>query len=109
MSEKKSFVTPLELRKQLLIAESELNRVRLLQEWQTMGDGLYHLADQARSLNNMASSTMSLVSGLASLTSGEPAPTGSKISWFKKAISGARLASTIWLLFRSRSSNPQAK
>ena len=109
MSEKKSFVTPLALRKQLLIAESELNRVRLLQEWQTMGDGLYHLADQARSFNTMATSTMSLVSGLAALTGGEPAPTGSKVSWFKRAISGARLASTIWLLFRSRGSHPKEK
>ena len=33
---KKPRLNPLESRKQLLIAESELNRAQLVQEWQTM-------------------------------------------------------------------------
>ncbi len=37
---KTSHVSPLELRKQLLIAESELNRAQLSEEWQTLRHGL---------------------------------------------------------------------
>ena len=109
MSEKKPAVSPLKLQKQLLVAESEINRARLLQEWQIVGDGLYQLADQARSFNTLATSTVSLVAGLAALTSGEAAPATAKFSWFKKALSGARLASTIWLMFRSRGATPEKK
>jgi HPt (histidine-containing phosphotransfer) domain-containing protein len=48
-------MNPLESRKQLLIAESELNRAQLVQEWQTMADEVHALADQARTISSIAS------------------------------------------------------
>ena len=38
----------LDSRKQLLIAESELNRAQLVQEWQTMTDEVHSLTRRAR-------------------------------------------------------------
>ena len=59
-------MNPLESRKQLLIAESELNRAQLVQEWQTMADEVHSLAHQARTISSLASAAASLVAGLAS-------------------------------------------
>ena len=61
---KKSHVTPLELRKQLLIAESELNRAQLVQDWQAVADGVRSAADQARTLSSVASAAAALVQKL---------------------------------------------
>ena len=105
----KSRVTPLELRKQLLIVESEINRVRLLEEWQTLADGVLSFADQAASIKTMASSIVPLVAGLVAFTGGKAASVASKSSWLHKVVSGARLASTIWLAFRSRGSHSEKK
>ena len=50
MSGKNPRMNPLESRKQLLIAESELNRAQLVQEWQTMTDEVHSLVNQARTI-----------------------------------------------------------
>ena len=47
-------------RKQLLIAESELNRVELLREWRTLADGAGRLADRAVSFKTVATSMILL-------------------------------------------------
>jgi len=105
---KEPCVTPLELRKQLLITESEINRARLLGEWQTLADDLFSFADQVISVKTMASSIVPLVAGLAAFTGGRAAA-ASKSSWFQKVVSGARVASTIWLAIRPRGSNSGKK
>ena len=48
--------TKLELRKQLLIAESELNRAQLSEEWRKMAHGVHGLADQAKTIAAWTSS-----------------------------------------------------
>lgn len=48
MSRKKSLVSPLASRKQVLIAEGELNRVQLSEEWQTITHGIVDLAHRAK-------------------------------------------------------------
>jgi len=50
MSGKPSLVSLLESRKQLLIAESELNRAQLSEEWQTMTHGVRDLTTGPRPL-----------------------------------------------------------
>ena len=93
----------LESRKKLLIAESELNRAQLVQEWQTMTDEARLLVNQARTLRSMASAAAVLINGVASLRhKKEFAPAAEKPSWFKTALKGAQLASSIWLAFRAR-------
>ena len=97
----------IKLRKHILVAESELNRAQLTEDWQTMAEGVHGLANRARFFVNMASSVKSLVAGLAGFTKRQPAPAAAKSSWFQKLISGAQLASTICLAFRARGSDSE--
>ena len=71
---KKPRLNPLESRKQLLIAESELNRAQLVQEWQTMADGVRSVTDRARTISAIASTAASLIAGLVSFRRGRFRP-----------------------------------
>jgi hypothetical protein len=99
---KKPRLNPLESRKQLLIAESELNRAQLVQEWQTMADGVRSVADQARTFSSVASATASLIAGLAAFQRGKPVDADAKPSWLRTILKGAGLISIVWQAFRSQ-------
>ena len=98
---KESHVSPLEVRKQLLIAESELNRAQLSEEWQTMAHGVRDLAHWAKTIAAWAPSAALLVAGLAAFRRRKPAPAPKNSSWFQRILNGVRLASTIWFAFRA--------
>jgi len=100
---KRSHLSPLQLRKQLLIAESELNRAELSQEWRRLAQGARDLARQAKTMAAWGSAAAVLVAGVTALRRAPPAPATAKSSWWQKILNGARLASTIWLAFRARS------
>ena len=106
---KESHLSPLKVRKQLLIAESELNRAQLSEEWQTMAHGVRDLAHRVKTIAAWASSAALLVAGVTALRRGPPAPGTTKSSWFQQILNGARLASTIWFEFRSRSHKEEDK
>jgi hypothetical protein len=91
---------PLESRKQLLIAESELNRVQLVQEWRIMSGEVRTLAHQARTISSLASAAASLVGGLLSFRCKKPAPAAEKTPWWQTILKGAGLVSTLWESFR---------
>jgi hypothetical protein len=93
-------MNPLESRKQLLIAESELNRAQLIQEWQTMADGVRSVADRARTISSLASAAVSLIAGLVSFRRTRSAPAGEKPSWWQTLLKGAQLAGLLWSEFR---------
>ena len=95
-------LNPLESRKQLLIAESELNRAQLVQEWQTMADGVRSVADRTRTISFLASAAASLIAGLASFRHTRSAPAGEKPSWWQTLLKGAQLAGLLWSEFRPR-------
>ena len=97
---KKPRLNPLESRKQLLIAESELNRAQMVQEWQAMGDGVCSIADRARSISSIASTAASLIADLASFRCKKSAPAAEKPSWLQTILKGAGLISTVWQAFR---------
>ena len=92
----------LESRKQLLIAESELNRAQLVQEWRTMADEIHSLTSQARTVKSIVSAVATLVAGLSSLRHKKSAPDAEKPSWWKTLLKGAGLASSFWQAFRSQ-------
>jgi hypothetical protein len=102
MSGKKPRLNPLASRKQLLIAESNLNRAQLVQDWQAVADGVYSVADRARTLGSVVSATASLVAMLASFRRQKSAPAAEKPSWLPTLLKGAELISTVWQAFRSR-------
>ena len=65
MPGKNPCLNPLASRKQLLIAESELNRAQLVQEWRAISGEVHALAIRARTISSIVSVGASLVAGLA--------------------------------------------
>jgi hypothetical protein len=93
-------MNPLESRKQLLIAESELNRAQLVLDWQTMADEAHALAIHARTMSSFASATATLAASLAGFWRKKSAPADGKPSWWRTLLSGALLAGTLWSKLR---------
>jgi hypothetical protein len=91
----------LESRKQLLIAESELNRAHLMHEWDTLADEVQSLANQAKTLGFIASAFTSLAIGLSSFRHRKSAPNAGKLSWWQTLLKGAGLLSSVWSKFHS--------
>ena len=92
----------LKTRKQLLIAESELNRAQLVQEWQTMADGVRSVTDRAKSFGSIASIAAVLVAGLAAIRRSKFSRPGEKPAWWQTLLKGWRLAGSLWSEFRPR-------
>jgi hypothetical protein len=69
---KKSHVTPLELRKQLLLAESELNRAQLVGDMAALTAGVRTLTDRAKSFGSIAPSAAVLVADVAPSSAASP-------------------------------------
>ena len=103
MPGKISHVSPLESRKQLLVAESELNRAQLIEEWQAMSDGARTFGVRMKSVSSLASAAALLVSGVLAFRRGRTSLTGAKSSWLQTALKGAQVAGSIWLAYRARS------
>jgi hypothetical protein len=95
-------MNPLESRKQLLIAESELNRAQLGQEWAAMTAGVRTIADRARSFASIASAAALLVAGLAAVRRGKAVDADAKRSWWQTLLRGTSLVSTLWLALRAK-------
>ena len=104
-------MNPLASRKQLLVAESELNRAQLLQDWETLASEAHALVDQARTLRSLAAGAASLVSVLsglmASLRRKKEAPPSEKPAWWQILLKGLALAGSLWSEFSSQRSPPQ--
>ena len=107
MSGKNSHMKPLESRKQLLIAEGELNRAQLVQDWRIMAGEARSLAHQAKTISSLASAAASLVVGLVNFRRNKPA--AEKPPWWQTILKGAGLVSTVWQSFRPPGSNPPDK
>jgi len=95
-------LNPLQSRKQLLLAESELNRAQLAGDMAAVTADVRALAGRAKSIGLIASSAAALVAGLAALRSRKAAPAGEKPSWLRTLLKGAGLVSSLWMAFRPR-------
>lgn len=93
-------MNPLELQKQLLIAESELNRAQLVQNWQTMANEVRTLAHQAKTISSIASATATLIAVLSSFRRKNAAPASEKSSGWQAILKGTGLISSLWSEFR---------
>jgi len=96
-------VNPLAARKQLLVAESELNRAQLVQEWSAMTVGVRTLTGRVKSFGSIASAAALLVAGLAAFQRGKSVDADAKPFWLRTVLKGAGMVSSLWLAFRSRS------
>ena len=95
-------VNPLASRRQLLVAESELNRAQLAGDMAALTAGVRTLTDRAKSSGSIASSAAVLVAGLAACRHDRAVDAKAKPSWLQTILKGAGLISTLWLAFRSR-------
>ena len=94
-------LTALQTRKQLLLAESELNREQFKQDWQTARQELTVLAGQARTISSYAAIGTVLLGGLAVWRRIKSAPPAApKVSWLDRLHKGASLVSSIWAAIR---------
>jgi hypothetical protein len=92
-------MNPLESRKRLLLAESELNRGLLVLEWRALAKEAGALTGQAGSIGSMASAAATLIAGLTSCRRNAGAPAAGKTSWWQTLLKGAGLAGSIWSEF----------
>jgi len=95
-------MNPLELRKQLLLAESNLNRSELAGDLAELRAGFTTLTERAKSFGSIASAAAVLVAGLAAFRRGKSEDAEAKPSWLQTILKGAGLISTLWLAFRTR-------
>ena len=94
-------LTALQTRKQLLLAESELNRAQFKEDWQTARQDLSVLAGQARTISSFVAIGAVLLGGLAVWRRINSAPPAAKrVSWLDRLHKGASLVSTIWAAIR---------
>jgi hypothetical protein len=104
MSGKKPDLTPLESRKQLLILESELNRVLLLNEARELKGEVHKVAELARGMGSVVSSAADVAGALSSLghALAPKLENGGKPSWISTIVNTARAGASLWQAFRSR-------
>ena len=107
MPGKKSSVNPLQARKQLLIAESEINRAHLVDDGKIVLDGLRSATSKARSLGTVASIAGLIATSFLTLRKKKDNPLTTKFSWVRTAISGARAILPLWMAWRRRQGKSQ--
>ena len=93
-------------RKQLLIAESELNRARLAEEIAAVTGRVHALTDRARALRSTASAVAVIVAAVAAIHRLRTSGTGAKPSVGQALMKGAGLLSSLWLASRTRGGPP---
>jgi hypothetical protein len=93
-------MNPLQSRKQLLLAESELNRAQLVADITGLTADVRALAGRAKSIGLIASSATALLLGLAAFRRKKSPPAAEKPSWLPTILKAAGLLSSLWLAFR---------
>ena len=98
MSREKSNLTSLESRKQLLLLESELNRVQLLEDWKGLKVEINQLKNQMHGIGTLASSTMALFSLFSTVrqTLMKPESTEEKPAWVSRVLGLVQKSATLW-------------
>lgn len=87
---------PLQLRKQLLLAESELNRAQLEQDCLAIRLEVQAVTHRIRTVGCVVSIATALLALLAALRRPAAAPTVKKPSWLQSLLKGAGLFATFW-------------
>ena len=102
MSGKTTGLTTLELRKQLLVVESELNRAHLVNELQAMKSEVHQLTGRLSALGTLVSSVTefgSMITGSLGGLFGQSKPQDredeEKPSWFSTLFEGARAGASL--------------
>jgi len=104
MSGTTSHLTASGVRKQLLLVESDMNRLQLLEEWQTLGRESRELVQHARSACSVVTTVAAMgIAGIKAFRDSGPAGRQHKYSWLSTLISSLRLGASVWKAFRGQS------
>jgi hypothetical protein len=105
MAGKKSQLTPLETRKQLLLVESELNRAQLLNELRDFKNEVHLLKNQVEAIGSLAASAAKLAATFSAIgtafTHRDSGENGKSSSWISKLLNSARTGAELWTTLRS--------
>jgi hypothetical protein len=104
---KKTYLKTLESRKQALLAESEVNRIELLKDWDSLKADVTRVKKQLRAAGSIASSA-AVVATVATLFRRHHEQTAMakpnshvKVPWVTAAINGARVGASLFFKMRS--------
>jgi hypothetical protein len=102
MCGKRPRLKPLEARKQLLLAESDLNRTRLIQEWNGLKGEVHRLTRQVRTVGSFASLAAVVWAAFSARRRGPgPDDRNGKTSWGSKLLNCARTGASLWVVLKS--------
>ena len=90
----------LETRKQLLLAESEVNRVLIARHWERMTEGALGLAGEARRAGKLAALGGGLLGALGLFRLARAPKARAGRPWFRLVFSLARWAVPLWMELR---------
>ena len=85
--------------KELLVAESDVNRAILIRECRVLSDGVSHAARRTLGAGALASAAVALLIGASSRRSNR-AIDGRSRSWLATVMNVTRLAGSLYLLFQ---------
>ncbi len=90
----------LALQKQLLVAESEINRMEFKKELGALAADLHACTTATNSLSTLVTSAKVLMTGLSSILKSHRAEAGEKTGWWKALRGELALAKVLWTAFR---------
>lgn len=94
-------MNPLEIRRRLLVAESEINRSQIIDDCDELAAGVRIFAERAKSFGSLMASAQVLITATAAFQRGRSSDGSGPASWLQTMIKGAGLVSTIWFALRS--------
>lgn len=103
MPEMKSKLTPLAVRKQLLLLESDLNRARFVETLDELKQEFHYSKESLAELGSMASTAAKVVATVSSahhILSRRDS--NGKKSWLSFLLEGMTTGTSLWYLFQSR-------
>jgi hypothetical protein len=108
MSGKNPRLNPLTLQKKLLIAESELNRAQLVQDWRNMSDEVQAIKSRLTTISSVAATAVALFAIPAALGRNKSAPAASenKSRW-RSTLKYAGLLFEFWQTLRPQIGKPK--
>ena len=93
-------MNPLELRRRLLVAESELNRSQIIVDCAEVAAGVRLFTERAKSFGSLLSSAQILITATAAFQQGRSSACAGPSSWLQTMIKGAGLISTVWFALK---------
>jgi hypothetical protein len=95
-------ITPMQAHKQLLLAESELNREQIQEELSAIRQSVGQTVSRLKTVGSLASVATLLAASVSAFRHKSDAPSETKTSWVGTILKGAQLAGSLCLGFRSR-------